>query len=305
MSRSAQLGVGTNITFGIFQLLGKELMPRAARAWQPREIWLMEDASVAFHLVEEQRERGIRVEEIHIQRLVHVLVRYFRYIGQPRSPREVNDLVQQYLREHSVEETVEASEFDRFRVDHGLFDELKQLDDELRERFPKAACDPGLGSLGLILGDSWDDMRYGHCTPLNVRTFAHTGGDGVHFSLMLLDGGITPESPVVVTRPAAFGEQNLVVGSNLYEFLSFGCLRGFFAMQTLSIDAPEIVQRFIDAHWHATTDVDGYCGFGSDDTKEAMLRELRERFQLTPWPSADRFRELQEKYQPLLKLPPM
>jgi hypothetical protein len=51
--------------------------------------------------------------------------------------------------------------------------------------------------IGLILVEplakDWHD-----CTPINASSFAHTGGDGVHYSLLHLNGQISDNSPVVM-----------------------------------------------------------------------------------------------------------
>src|SRR5665213_3444866 len=61
MQRMARMSFSLQITFGVFELLGLRYAKRAARAWRPRELFLMEDISMAFKLVEDQRERGIVV----------------------------------------------------------------------------------------------------------------------------------------------------------------------------------------------------------------------------------------------------
>ncbi len=86
-----------------------------------------------------------------------------------------------------------------------------------------------LESVGLIMEDELIEEWY-ECTPLNCLTFASTGGDGVHFSIIKdLD-----QSPVVMTVPMNFDEENLVIANSLYEFLCLGSHFGFFNLEQLS-----------------------------------------------------------------------
>ena len=70
------------------------------------------------------------------------------------------------------------------------------------------------------------------CTPTNSLTFAITGGDGVHYGLMAINGEFTDLSPVVMTVPMC-DTPNKIVGANLKEFLALGCRYGYFALEQL------------------------------------------------------------------------
>ena len=66
---------------------------------------------------------------------------------------------------------------------------------------------------GLQLSETLENYGY-FCTPVNSSTFASTGGDGVHFSLVHINGKATDDSPVVMTCPMGV-KFNMIVGSNL------------------------------------------------------------------------------------------
>src|SRR5687767_64611 len=83
---------------------------------------------------------------------------------------------------------------------------------------PESVFDP----VGLILQIPPGRRDY-HCTPLNSVTFASTGGDGVHFGFLHVEG--CSLSPVVMTVPMS-DVHNFVVGESLFEFLCLGAKRG-------------------------------------------------------------------------------
>ncbi|QUL39144.1 hypothetical protein [Erythrobacter sp. JK5] len=72
-------------------------------------------------------------------------------------------------------------------------------------------------------------------TPRNCLTFAGTGGDGVHFGYLRMDGTPLDSSPIVMTVPSA-RHPNRVVGRTLRHFLSFGRYSGFFTLEQLQYD---------------------------------------------------------------------
>jgi hypothetical protein len=98
---------------------------------------------------------------------------------------------------------------------------------------PPAEADFVFGSIGLHLSRLGNAGYY--CTPVNASTFAGTGGDGVHFSLIHISDKPSDQSPVVMTVLLGIFE-NVIVGSNLLEFLRLGCLTGYAALQTLGYD---------------------------------------------------------------------
>src|SRR5438132_2356434 len=78
---------------------------------------------------------------------------------------------------------------------------LRAFDAEAAGRFPLSPSDPpGLGAVGMILDRRVDQSRCSWCTPTNCKTFASTGGNGVHFSLLVRDGKVSGQSTVVMTN---------------------------------------------------------------------------------------------------------
>jgi hypothetical protein len=296
MLRLAKLTVTEKIPFGIFQFLGIGLAARAARAWRPRELFLMEDLSLAFQLIEGQRHRGMIVEPHHIDRFVDILHRYYVYLGEPRTSADIRDAVNRYIDKSSSRDAELASIVSRpVPFDHPLLDRLHEIDSELAERFPNKNNYPGLSELGLIFSDPIDSSRYDWCTPHNCRTFAHTGGDGIHFSFLIVDGAITDQSPVVVTDPSACGE-SAILGETLREFMCLGVYQGYGAISEVGGGLDVLLAKYLNP-----PDPGSSC---PDERMRKMLEFLRDRLDLHPWTDRDRIRVLQEKYKKLLKLPP-
>lgn len=140
-----------------------------------------------------------------------------------------------------------------------------------------------LADVGLILHNDLDRLDY-WCTPTNARTFASTGGDGVHFSLVDLGNGPAETSPVVMTVPMAFGdahEPNWIVGATLHEFLALGIDIGFFSLEQLAYqpDFPSQIESAIEAE------------------RTAVLRRLAKTLALSSWRDvADRLEELSSEF---------
>lgn len=187
------------------------------------------------------------------------------------------------------------------RVNHPLLERLRQVNADAARRFPRRH-DAGLGSLGLILDRELDQSRYSFCTPLNCQTFAHTGGEGVHFSFLLQDGMVRENCAVVLTIPAMFG-QNFVVGENLFDFLCLGVHRGFFALEQLAYYPELTLEVFTNPNWQPTESWHGSVGFVPGEENRRLLVFMASELELRPWPDAARFALLQERYGGLLELP--
>ena len=74
-------------------------------------------------------------------------------------------------------------------------------------------------------------------TPPGARTFASTGGDGVHFSAVPAGDALI----VVMTVPMMFDAPNVVVGQDLRDFLSLGCRFGYFGLEGLAYGRDETI----------------------------------------------------------------
>ena len=156
----------------------------------------------------------------------------------------------------------------------------------------------GLGSLGLKLDGQPDQSRYDWCTPKNCRTFASTGGNGVHFSLLLLGAG--KPTPAVVTNPGSGMGLSHVVGETLYEFLCLGSLRGFFALEQLQYNRDLTEMVFTDPTWVPSEKWHHSAGFVPDEEDREVLDYLTRRLSLRHWADPKRFQELDKKYAPAL-----
>jgi hypothetical protein len=181
-----------------------------------------------------------------------------------------------------------------------LLNELRQVDREVAGLF-EGQADPGLGCVGLILDDSLDDSRY-WCTPTNCRTFASTGGNGVHFSLLVRDSIIDVNCRVVVTIPDN-GGLTYFVGENLFDFLCLGKDRGYFALEQLSHDVDLVLRVFTDPYWSPSERWHEFVGYTQNIIQAEVLRHLTARLDLRSWGSSDRFHVLQDRYESLLELP--
>ena len=148
--------------------------------------------------------------------------------------------------------------------------------------------------VGLRLEPPTQAYQY-YCTPKNVKTFASTGSDGVHFSFLEPAGCslLNPSwAPVIMTVPMNFDNQNIVVGESLYEFLCLGCQVGYEALELLASSEKDC---------RILTSVD-YANYLSWDQKRA-LHTLRRVFSLEPFQGLDaRMRQMQRKYLDYLQM---
>src|SRR5438105_11585231 len=85
MLRDARLSHGTNCEFGVFQILGPDEARRAATIWSPVTRLVTQEVSLAFKLVERQRQSGEIVSGLNVARLVETLHAYFRCVGRPKT----------------------------------------------------------------------------------------------------------------------------------------------------------------------------------------------------------------------------
>lgn len=136
-------------------------------------------------------------------------------------------------------------------------------------------------------------------TPVNSSTFARTGGDGVHFSLVHINGIADDDSPVVMISP--FGTHfNVIVGSNLTEFLQLGCMGTFCQLEACGLGLDRYLLRI------AAIQQGNYQVLGGDveDTRQEVerLEFLRKELSLDPIPNIEQhLRSLKEQFYPLLE----
>jgi hypothetical protein len=138
--------------------------------------------------------------------------------------------------------------------------------------------------------------------PLNSVKFGTTGGDGIHYSFLVLDGCWSELSPVIVTDPTccAFPEHNRVVAENLTEFLRLGIRTGYFALPAHVTD----LMSHRDPSSAASMESQEYADWLEPEEVTALKR-LAKKFKLDPLQGvARRLVELQRRYQPLMQQPP-
>ena len=188
---------------------------------------------------------------------------------------------------------------------HQLLETLREFDREAARLVP-ADFDEGLGQMGLLLADVCENRGY-WCTPINTVSFGGTGGDGVHFNLLVRDDAVTDDAPVIMTVPASGGEMldmSLVVGENLREFLCFGLLRGYFGLEQLAYDRDLTLEVYASPDWSPTEDWHCAVGYALDEVGQRVSDLLSERLNLRPRSyTVAEFEALQKKYGPMLEFP--
>jgi hypothetical protein len=166
--------------------------------------------------------------------------------------------------------------------------ELFALDDLITARWGRQAF-RYVDYCGLLPVRPLENGDY-ECTPTNTLSFARTGGDGVHFSVLNARDE-TADGPVVMTVPMA--EANLVVAETLSEFLGIGCQTGWFELEQLAYDAPATLAYYaappapVSAQEHAFLDL--------------VCTELR----VAPVAlTAERLADLEQRFGPQLQISP-
>lgn len=97
MERAARLSAGRDVPFGVFNIIGIEHAPRAARTRWPKERLLMEDVSCAFQPIENRASSGRFVSQFLIDRLVFLTARYLAYIRDPWSQEQLYEAVARFI----------------------------------------------------------------------------------------------------------------------------------------------------------------------------------------------------------------
>jgi hypothetical protein len=176
---------------------------------------------------------------------------------------------------------------------------LRALAEQLAER---TGDDPDyvLFPLGLRLHGRHGDRGDYDATPANSTTFASTGGDGVHFSLLHVTTTVPGAAPVVMTVPMQFDAPNHVVGASLREFLALGCRTGYYHLERLAYGwgRQEEVNRLERGEWSGM----GRDGESEEPTVLALLAAVTKEFDLAPWANvAQRLADLQARYVPAVR----
>ncbi len=138
----------------------------------------------------------------------------------------------------------------------------------------------------------WENYGY-WCTPTNSLAFATSGGDGVHFSFLTLEGLVPEKSPVVMTCPATGGfADNIILAENFRGFLSTGLRTGFFALNEIGHGPEKFFSKYPQP--------DEYAIWLAKEQK-SKLAQLQKRFGLEPWINVkETIVALQERYWSLM-----
>lgn len=126
-------------------------------------------------------------------------------------------------------------------------------------------------SCGLILTDGSAWPKY-WCTPENVTVFAHTGGDGVHYSYLEVSKISEDICPIVMTVPMADSEAsrcNVVVAESFEEFFSVGYYVGWFFLEQLLYDRSSAIEYLAKPD-----SSDGQCSHHMAFIREALAIQL-------------------------------
>jgi hypothetical protein len=226
-------------------------------------------------------ERRAELCSILEQQFAHPAWTELMYISplsyEMRSPEEIVDLALAYV---------------PVQIDHPLLTRLTELSEEAtRDLCPGKDWQYVFDPIGLLFEDSIRKSSC-WCDPENSVEFMSTGGDGHHFCFLVVGNTVSEASPILLCRPDFLDEPTVVVGENLYDFLCFGMHCGYFNVLGV-LDYPD--ERI--GNWY---------GEDVDEPQRVLLQFLREKLGLKPWTNRSRrFRELQDRYLPLFKMPPI
>ena len=147
------------------------------------------------------------------------------------------------------------------------------------------------GEIGLYLCPNFDYPTY-ESTPINSATFASTGGDGVHFGFLFGGEFDVVEAPIVMTVPMNFDLPNVIVGSNLEEFLSLGCRTGYFSLEQIVYDPNDTILELQTGEY--------YPDMTGEEIR--LLGLISDEFGSKPWQDPEeRLRQLRSAYHALLE----
>ena len=147
--------------------------------------------------------------------------------------------------------------------------------------------------IGLILQIPPKREEY-WCTPLNCVTFARTGGDGTHYSLVSIPKRRRDQWPVVMTVPMS-DDPNVIVGEDLRDFLALGCRAGYFGLEGLVHQPRATIAELKRAAYDDE----------ADKRQIRMLKTIATKFELKPWADPRRrLAELKRRFHATLELPP-
>ncbi|MBW3540321.1 MAG: hypothetical protein KY476_08625 [Planctomycetes bacterium] len=250
--RAAEFTCSWDAPADLFELVGVEAAQRVLRARSRRERELLGDLSLAYEFMAERLAPDGRFFASYVNQLEQVLRAWLEIVREP----ELTELVLRRFREFRDRCQIPAEDSEeRLQLLAALYEpgpapiefqqrvltsvptlaRLYRIRDELSGGTGPQFEEP-MSHLGLRLLQVVQRHLY-WCTPVNAITFAGTGGDGTHFSLVEIDGVVSEQSPVVMTIPTGGNELNRVVGGSLREFLALGLHCGYFVLDQISRDS--------------------------------------------------------------------
>ncbi|GEM_PF-3950493 len=294
--RDASFCASCDLMVGVFAVIGQDAAQRMVELRSRREHYYLGEISVAYMDMEEWVDEEGKFCARTVNQLEKVLQEYCKVTHEDALWQDIQQRMAEFRRMKGipaddspekleemgriVSELLMSPEERLQRVIHELptLRRLREMYQAEPQNGPGESCrssswmDIGLQLIGLR-------RRHSDCTPINVETIAHTGGDGHHFSLLRLDGRLTEESPVVVTLPS--DGQSRVWADNLRDFLALGQRCGYGAL---------VNGCKLDDQSHL------------EEPERRLLQRLARDLDL---PSAEvaasRRRRASEKYSPLLK----
>lgn len=297
------ISVGNELGFrtSISKLVGLNVSKQFTAAWRPRDLYLLERTSVAFEDLEELLLNGVIPKELRQERLGALLTQWHVWHNPEITSDQVANDVADFVKRGTTEFSRHEDEGpQRIHVDHPLLDELYEIEETIDLHVPGIERATSFDDIGLRLVHPLGSSRYDNCTPMNCTVFAHTGGDGVHYSLLERDGRINMDSPVVMTMPAYC---TFIVGETLHDFLCLGMEWGYFALEQIGYNVREL-NLYLEGHPNASPAELAEITSSMYPTKRKVLDLLTARFNLRPWTDQEHWQKLQDKYYPLLQFPP-
>ncbi|MGV3541363.1 MAG: hypothetical protein ACO1OQ_16225 [Rufibacter sp.] len=163
-----------------------------------------------------------------------------------------------------------------------IINDFWRVDDLIKERWGKQAY-KFVDYCGLYPVRPLINYNY-FCTPKNSLTFANTGGNGVHFSILNLAFLGENAEPVVMTVPMA-SINNVIIAEDLEEFFSLGYHVGWNALEQIVYNIEETVTYYSQPDPEITYE------------QKAFLELIRHELPIKQKPLTQiRLKELEQKY---------
>lgn len=123
-------------------------------------------------------------------------------------------------------------------------------------------------------------------TPKNSITFAATGGEGVHFGIVIDHDDVKGQNPVVMTVPMM--SANVILAEDLDEFLGIGYYNGWFGLEQLVYDFDSTIEYYSSPDDNLSKEEANFLEFVREEFKivycpltKGRLGELQTRYHKT------------------------